>query len=168
MRMLEGEREFSGKEGHRQEAQTSTQNTQIQGTWPSGGGQPLSPLLVGACYQMSAPGKHVTPVKVDMPRLLLGNRPTQPPEAGSGKSPTQFLIGTSTLFILQGSVCTWADSQECARAHTPCPGTGTGRGHVGVRGFQGASGQTLCVLIMPPALLIQRLNTGSFPDKEAA
>lgn len=65
---------------------------------------------------MSAPGKHVTPFKVNMPRFLR-NRPTQPPKAGSGKIPTLFLKGTSTLLILQGSLCTWADRN--VQEHTP-------------------------------------------------
>lgn len=49
-----------------------TQNTQAWGTRPPGGDLPLSPVLAGAHYQASVPGKHVTSVKVDMPRRLLG------------------------------------------------------------------------------------------------
>lgn len=92
MRMLEGERELRSPNLHTKHP--STMHLSFW-WWPA-----IQPLLVGACYQMSAPGTHVTPVKVDMPRIL-GNQPTQLPKAGSGKIPTLFLIGTSTLLILQ-------------------------------------------------------------------
>lgn len=49
----------------------------------------------------------------------------------------------SALVNLQGPAWRWADSQERARAHVH---PGTGRGHVGLRGFQAASGQGPCVL----------------------
>lgn len=54
------------------EPKSQTQNTQVQGTRPPCGDLPLSPVLAGARYQTSVPGKHVTSVKVDMPRRLLG------------------------------------------------------------------------------------------------
>lgn len=98
----------------------------------------LSPLLAGAPYRASAPGKRVTSVNVDVPRHLPGRPAHAASAAGSGKKPTPVSHGSTPNPAPQskGPGWMWADSQDCARAEAMW----------GARGFQGTSGQAPCVL----------------------